>query len=406
MVKGSLYRQPGITRMPLRIGLDGHAFSSPAGGVRRYAHELSRALVGLNADVEVVGVGASDANGLPRGVEAVAAIGLLPTNFGWSIDGLPRAVRKLDVDVFHAPAYTAPLWGVHPLVLTIHDVSYERHPEWYPYAIDPLRRWFYRRSAQIADVVVTDSEFSRLEVEAAYGVSRDRLHVVPLGVGTPFQLDGRDQSAGSRQPGSAQTILHVGDLHPRRNLGVLLDALALLRARHPELGTTELVLAGTDRGSVAGLEARANELGVAAAVRFVSAADDAALVTLMRHATVFAYPSLYEGFGLPVLEAMACGAPVIASIAASIPGVVGNAGLLVDPHDPRAWSEALASVLTSPERAGDLRKAGLSRAATFTWSRTAAQTLEVYRSVLAAPRPRGFDRISSREASGRAIGHP
>src|SRR4051812_34297462 len=98
MVKGSPYRQPGITRMPIRIGLDGHAFSSPAGGVRRYAHELSRALVGLNADVEVVGVGVSDANGLPRGVETVAAIGLLPTNFGWSIDGLPRAVRKLDVD--------------------------------------------------------------------------------------------------------------------------------------------------------------------------------------------------------------------------------------------------------------------------------------------------------------------
>jgi glycosyltransferase involved in cell wall biosynthesis len=391
---------------PLRIGFDGHAFTSPAGGVRRYAHELARALAELGGGLEIVAVGVPDSSGLPRGVEARAATGWLPTNFGWSIDGLPRAVRKLAVDLFHAPAYTAPLWGVHPLVLTIHDVSYERHPEWYPYAVDPVRRWFYRRSAQTADVVVTDSEFSRLEVEAAYGISRDRLHVVPLGVGRPFQPDGHDHPAASQRPGLPPTILHVGDLHPRRNVGVLLEALALLRARHPDFGTTELVLAGTDRGSIAGLAARAKELSMAAAVRFVAAPEDAAVVRLMQQATVFAYPSLYEGFGLPVLEAMACGVPVIASTAASIPEVVGDAGLLVDPRDVRAWSQALASVLTSPERAGDLRKAGLSRAATFTWSRTAAQTLEVYRSVLGAPRTRGFDRISSREASTRAIGHP
>ncbi len=392
--------------MPLRVGLDGHAFTSPAGGVRRYVHELTRALVELDAGLEVVGVGAPDANRLPPGVEARVASGWLPTNLGWSIDGLPRAIRKLDIHLFHAPAYTAPLWGVHPLALTIHDVSYERHPEWYPYAIDPVRRWFYRRSAGIADVVITDSEFSRREVEAAYGLDRDRLRVVPLGVGAPFRPDAHDQPAASIRSGSPPTILHVGDLHPRRNVGVLLEALRLLRDRHPELGTTKLVLAGTDRGSVAALEAHATELGVAAAVRFVFAAEDAVVVRLMREASVFGYPSLYEGFGLPVLEAMACGTPVIASTAASIPEVVGDAGLLVDPRDPRAWSEAIASVLTSAERAGDLRRAGLSRAATFTWRRTAAQTLEVYRSVVGRAKARDSDRIASREPSARATGDP
>lgn len=331
-------------------------------------------------------VGASAA-ALPDGVAGTDARSVLPTNLGWSLDGLPRAARRLACDVFHAPAYTAPLWGVHPLVLTIHDVSYERRPEWYPYRGDRLRRWFYRRSALTADVIVTDSEFSRREIEAAYPVSSERICVVPLGVGAPF-------TAPRTAPSPVQTdalthppvILHVGDLHTRRNVGVLVEVLALLRKREGRLGKTELVLAGADRGAGAQIQARAEALGIANAVRHVAAAGDHAVLDWYSRASVLAYPSLYEGFGLPALEAMAAGTPVVASNAASIPEVVGDAGLLVDPTDVRAWYDALAEVLTSPDRAATMREAGRARAATFNWQKTAAGTLAVYRRVAATRR--------------------
>ena len=131
-------------------------------------------------------LGAPDGISLPPAARRRTVSRLAPTNLGWSLVDLPRAVRKSPFDVFHAPAYTAPLVGVHPLVVTIHDVSYERRPEWYPYRRDPIRRWFYRRSALAADRILTDSEFSRSEIQAAYGIQAERIRVVPLGVGAPF----------------------------------------------------------------------------------------------------------------------------------------------------------------------------------------------------------------------------
>jgi glycosyltransferase involved in cell wall biosynthesis len=360
----------------LRIGFDGRAFTSPAAGVRRYVIELANALADVEPGLELVALGAAAGTRLPHGVVGISASSMVPTNLGWAIEGLPRAGRHAGLDVFHAPAYTTPLWGVHPLVVTLHDVSYARRPEWYPHRLDPVRRWFYRRSALSADVVITDSEFSRREIETAYGLRADCIRVIPLGVGAPFMPD-PDAAADARE--LRPFILHVGDLHERRNVGTLIEALALLHARDDASNATELVLVGKDRGTRGPLMAQAEALGVAGAVRVVADADDREIVSLMRRASVFAYPSLYEGFGLPVLEAMACGAPVIASTAASVPEVVGDAGLLVDPHDVRGWYEALVAVLTSPSRTAALRHASLARAARFTWRGTARQTLDVYR---------------------------
>ena len=165
---------------------------------------------------------------------------------------------------------------------------------------------------------------------------------------------------------------------------MLVEALALLRRRDDELKHTVLVLAGADRGSGPDIRARADALGVTSAVRIVTAADDATVVTWLQRASLLAYPSLYEGFGLPALEAMATGTPVVASTAASIPEVVGQAGVLVEPTDVRAWYEALVAVLGSPSRAAQMREAGVARAATFTWRRTATATREVYRELAAA----------------------
>jgi glycosyltransferase involved in cell wall biosynthesis len=363
----------------LRIGIDGRAFSSPAAGVRRYTANLARALVALGEPLDVVALGGIDSSAIPRGVGHVGEPPHPPTNLGWTIAGLPRAAARARVDVIHAPAYTAPFWARAPVVLTIHDVSYARHPEWYPYRRDWMRRAFYRRSAQAADQVVTDSTFSADEIIAAYRIDRARITVVPLGVDEGFTPAERalppDVPAGVTEP----FLLHVGDLHERRNLHVVVDALLAARQHFGNAAAVSLVLAGTDHGVGDALCAIAAEADAPDAIVRLGPVSEERLRALYRSATALVYPSLYEGFGLPPLEAMASGTPVIASHAASIPEVVGEAGLLIDPMDVRAWTDAIVKVVNDEHLRDRLRSAGVHRASAFTWERTARLTLDVYR---------------------------
>ena len=360
----------------LRVGFDGRAFSSPAAGVRRYAASLIPALVALGeADVVILG---GDPAAVPRGASYVEAAGI-PTNLGWKLVGLPLAARRAGVDVLHAPAYTAPLWGAPPVVLTIHDVSYARRPEWYPYRRDAARRAFYRGSAHAARIILTDSEFSAAEIVAAYGIPRDRIVVAPLGVDGRFTPAGRGDACELPQEISAPFVLHVGDLHERRNLATVVDAVIGARRHFGGASAVSLVLAGVDRGVGNAICAIAAGAGVPEAVVKLGPVGEGLLLSLYRCATAFVYPSQYEGFGLPVLEAMACGTPVIASRAASMPEVLGDAGILLDPLDVPVWTQAIVDVVNDDDRRGRMRAKGLARAAQFTWSRTAALTLEAYR---------------------------
>jgi glycosyltransferase involved in cell wall biosynthesis len=359
----------------LRVGIDGRSFASPAAGVRRYVSGLVHALRLLDEPVDVVALG-GDRDLIPAGVPLVPARSHPPTNAGWALVGLPRTARDARVDVIHAPAYTAPFSAPAPVVVTIHDVSYARHPEWYPYRRDLLRRWFYRQSARSAALIVTDSDFSASEIVAAYGIDRARIAVVPLGVDDDFgppaaECEGTEEGA--------PYLLHVGDLHERRNLGVVVEALAQARRTSVELAGLSLVLAGRDAGSLAGLREIAARAGCADTIDYVGMVSDERLRTLYRGASALVYPSRYEGFGLPLIEAMASGTPVIAARAASIPEVVGAAGLLLPPGDVDAWAGAIAQVMGDPARRAVMRTAGLRRAAQFTWARTARMTLDVYR---------------------------
>jgi glycosyltransferase involved in cell wall biosynthesis len=375
---------PGRTRRPLRVGFDGRALTSPAAGVRRYSRELLDALAALGEPIELVILGGSSSAPAPAGAERIAESWHPPTNVGWSLVGLPRAVRRGDVDLLHAPAYTAPFWSAVPVVLTIHDVSYARHPAWFPYRQDALRRAFYRRCALGATIVITDSEFSASEIQAAYGIDRHRIVVVPLGVDGSFQTIGGAGPSPLPAGVSGPYVLHVGDLHERRNLPMVVAAVLEAR-RHGPLSALRLVLAGVDRGvgdEVAAVAARA---GMPDALVRLGSVEEEALRALYRSALALVYPSRYEGFGLPLLEAMACGTPVLASRAASIPEVVGDAGLLLNPHDSAEWTEAIVRIAGDETLRGTLRASGLARAATFTWSRTARQTLEVYRRVVGSP---------------------
>ncbi len=352
----------------LRIATDGRALSGPPGGVRRYVTELWRALASSGEGLVGVAIGGDAGAARAAGLAHYPAASLLPTNLGWSAWTLPRGAHGARADVFHAPAYTAPLWGARPLVVTLHDVSYARHPEWYPHPSGPVRQAFYRRSAVRADRIITDSKFSRDEIVSAYGIDEATVDVIPLGVSADF----RPGPGVVREP----VVLHVGELHPRRNLRFLVEVIGGLRPVVPGLS---LVLVGTDRGEFSALLALASSLGVPGLLRHVSAADDAALLSWYQRASVLVAPSRYEGFGLPVLEAMACGTPVVASRGSSLTEVVGDAGVLVDPDDAEGWALALRALLLQPAHAAEHSARGLARSATFSWANTAALTAAVYR---------------------------
>jgi len=374
----TLYAAFGMTLTRIRVGIDGRAFSSPAAGVRRYVSELVPALLASRSELELVALGGT-ADSLPPGLEQVAEPWHLPTNLGWAAIGLPRAARRASVDLIHAPAYTAPLFAPVPTVLTIHDVSYERHPEWYPYRRDWLRRAFYRRSAHTAAHILTDSEFSRGEISAAYGIPPHRITVAPLGAASGF-TGGKADVAQLPAGVVAPYLLHVGDLHARRNLSVVVQGL--VEARHRlEPSPPSLVLAGVDRGVGDALAAAAAAGGAPGSVVVLGAVTEPVLRALYRSAAALVYPSRYEGFGLPLIEAMASGTPVIASRAASIPEVVGESGVLLEPDNPKRWASAIVDVITDGVLRARLRREGLARAATFTWERTARITLDVYRRV-------------------------
>ena len=217
-----------------------------------------------------------------------------------------------------------------------------------------------------------------------YGVERSRITVTPLGVHATFGAG--DPNLAPDLPANVTTpfLLHVGDLHQRRNLPMLVDAMLAARRHFGAVAALSLVVAGVDRGVSDGLCAMAAEAGAPDAVVVLGVVDEDRLRALYRGAMALVYPSLYEGFGLPLIEAMASGTPVLASHEASIPEVLGGAGLLLDPHDVSAWRDAIIRVVNDESLRDDLRARGLARAATFTWQRTARLTLEVYREAIRA----------------------
>ena len=303
-------------------------------------------------------------------------VGSFPTNLGWSLVDLPRAIRTEGLDVFHAPAYTAPLHGAHPLALTIHDVSYERHPEWYPIdgrdqtlVLQALRANSRRGHHRLGLLAI--------QIAAAYGIDARDIKVVPLGVGSPFLA-----STLPRPPADVKQpyVLHVGDLHVRRNLRTLVRALARLRSVSAHMTPPLLILAGADRGDRANIEAEARRANIQ--IQFAGVVCDEALASLYAGAAAFVYPSRYEGFGLPLLEAMACGAPVVGARAGAIPEVVGDAGILVDPDDEVEMAAWISRLMTDANLAARLRRAGRMRAMDYTWERTARQTIDAYQEAI------------------------
>ena len=254
----------------------------------------------------------------------------------------------------------------------------------------PHRRYLQaqvRRSTRRARGVIAVSEATKRDLVELFGLPPQRITVVYNGVDESFSLCPPQAAAEHRADNSqpARYILHLGTLEPRKNLARLVQAFARVRAHSAGDPPLKLVLAGGKGWSYDAIFTEVERLGLTEDVLFPGYIDDRALADWYRGAAVFVYPSLMEGFGLPVLEAMACGAPVVTSNISSLPEVAGDAALLVDPYNVEALADALLGLLDNDALAAELRARGLKQAARFSWSRTAEQTAAIYRRMAAAP---------------------
>ena len=276
----------------------------------------------------------------------------------WYLGSLPRAARRDGVDVLHCPTQRAPTRCDVPLVLTIHDLATLRLPAAFNRWTRTYGRTLLPRVIRSADHIIAVSEFTASELMSLLDVSAAKITVIPNGIGAPFGSDA--------EPAGGDYVLAVATIEPRKNLERLAQAVSLLRPHPPELR-----LVGARGWGRVRMDEGVTELGVV---------TDEELARLYRGARCLAYVPLYEGFGLPILEALAAGTPVVASDIPALREVAGPAAVYVDPLDPDAIARGLRE---AEHRRGELVAAGRQRAAAFSWTRTAAATLEVYREVLA-----------------------
>jgi glycosyltransferase involved in cell wall biosynthesis len=301
----------------------------------------------------------------------------------WSI---PARLRSLKVDLFHAPHYVLPLLTPGRAVSTIHDCIHLRFPEYLPHpAAVHYARFMMSSAIRRSRLVFTVSEASKRDILTYFPwADESRIRVVPNAI-DPELLEPPDAEeldrVRERYQIAQRFVLYAGNIKPHKNLPRLIEAFARLRAL-PGHDDVQLMIIGDEIGKFPELRRRVDEFHVRPHVRFFGFVPERTLASLYRLASVFAFPSQYEGFGLPPLEAMACGTPVVTSNISSLPEVVGDAALLTDPADGEAIASALARVLDDPGLAADLSRRGREQAARFHWDEAARRTLEGYRVAL------------------------
>ena len=296
---------------------------------------------------------------------------------------LPELARNCGAALLHC-TYVAPPRSPVPTVVTVHDVSFVRFPEAFTLRDRALLGTAVPYSARRARAVITPSEHARREVVELLGIPEQRVHVTPEASGPEFRpVAPAERAEALRRCGvDGPFVLALGNLQPRKNLRRLLDAWRRLREADLLEGH-RLVLAGGAHGKREPVARIVAEAGLGDSVLFPGYVPHADLPALYSGATAFVYPSIYEGFGLPVLEAMACGAPVACSNAASLPEVAGDAALLFDPLDSDAIAASLGALLADEGLRAALVARGCSRAAGFSWAACARRTLAAYESALA-----------------------
>jgi len=372
----------------LHIGIDAHAIGARQGGNETYIRQLILALAELDQENRYsIYLAEREAVEEWRSLFARAY-----PNF--SVRRLPRPtpivrapvalaveLRRRPVDLLHVQ-YTAPPFCPVPVVATIHDLAFEHHPETFTRRGSWQMKLTVRRTARRAARVATVSEFSREDLLRTYRLSPEKVVVTYNGVEPRFQPIPEDHreaaSVRDRWGIAGPYILALGSLQPRKNLPRLIRAYGALRRRHPQINH-QLVIAGRDLWLTGEIHRQVAEEPWAREIVRTGYVPDEALPALYRNADLLVYPSFFEGFGLPPIEAMACGVPVVTSHVGSLPEVCGEAAAWIDPFDEDSIERVMLEVLTNPDRQASMRAAGLEQARRFDWQQTARRTLALYR---------------------------
>lgn len=375
----------------MKVGLNATSLLSPLTGIGQYTYQLAKGLQkfkDLELDMFYANGWSTEVRDKP--IKQIRNIKLLVKKFIPKTYEISRIIQQSYFNersfdkvkgIYHEPNFLAFNYE-GPLVLTVHDLSWIRYPEMHP--ADRVRNMnkHFQKSMERASMIITDSQAIKDEIMGMFGVADARIKSIPLGVESLFRpLDVLETQTVLKQHGLShqQYILAVGTLEPRKNLSSVLLAYmqlpANVRKHYP------LVLVGMSGWHTSALEKQMAPLVAAGEIRQLGYLEREDLAVVIAGALTLVYPSIYEGFGLPPLEAMTCGVPVIASNVSSLPEVVGDSGLLVNPHDINDIAKAIEIMITAPEiRAASAQKA-LARSAEFSWDSCVDQTMAIYRQV-------------------------
>lgn len=369
----------------MRLGYLTYNLDRKPTGIGRYSVELLHALAELPDAPEIVLLSTerADPNGLWKQFRRYPLVGcrLAPGLMSLGNATLSLAARRERLDLIHDPngiaPFLGPAWGARRVV-TIHDAFAYVQPETQNHLDNWRYRWLLPPSARAADAVITVSECSRRDLSKALRLADERVHVIGEGVDAQFRPipDGAERRAILQRAGIQKPyMLYVGGINARKNIAGLFAAFARVHAKNPDI---QLVIVGARQWRTAGIDAALATHRLEEAVHFTGYLANDDLPALYSAAELFVFPSLYEGFGLPPLEAMACGTPVVTSNISSLPEVVGDAAVTVEPTDVIALAAAMELVLRDSGLRAMLRMRGFERAARYTWAAAARATLDVY----------------------------